>query len=239
MEHEVRNHALKAVKIMNNKQMGFLHKVQEIAIEIGIIVFAITLSIWMHDRSEHAHQQEQVKSFLLGLKQDLKKDIVEMELDRNSYVSQGKFFQYLSGSSPSFKPDQDTIKRYSALLFNTTYLISHNGRYEGFKSSGKLGDIEDEKLQNAITDLYQDAIPEIEASTNLYIKYKELLFAYLSKNVQQVGTNQSNAVEVLSKDEAKNIYLFLRSTGEVVSRYEQGIKQAEKIVKDIDSLYQK
>jgi hypothetical protein len=44
-----------------------------------IIIFAVTISIWFHNLSEHKHQQEEVKQFLEGLKSDLTRDIKEMK----------------------------------------------------------------------------------------------------------------------------------------------------------------
>jgi hypothetical protein len=50
---------------MKNSKYTFNEKIKEIAIEIFIIVFAITLSISLHSWSEKRHQQEEVKEFLL------------------------------------------------------------------------------------------------------------------------------------------------------------------------------
>jgi hypothetical protein len=46
-------------------------------------------------------------------------------------------------------------------FFNLTGLIPNNGRLEGFKSSGKIGNTKDKVLQNNIMDLYQEDIPSL------------------------------------------------------------------------------
>ena len=58
MENEIKDHAVKAYKTIKNPNLKFWHKVGEIGIEVGIIVFAVTLSIWVHDRSEYNHEQK-------------------------------------------------------------------------------------------------------------------------------------------------------------------------------------
>ncbi|MBC7525013.1 MAG: hypothetical protein H7239_11315 [Flavobacterium sp.] len=59
---------------MDSKTHTFIEKLTEISIEIFIIVFAVSLSIWLHSWSEHNHQQNEVKKFLVDLKSDLIRD---------------------------------------------------------------------------------------------------------------------------------------------------------------------
>jgi len=61
----------------------FIEKVKDILIEICIIVFAVSLSIWLHSWSEHRHEQKEVSEFLDGLKGDLNKDIILLEKNKN------------------------------------------------------------------------------------------------------------------------------------------------------------
>ena len=59
-EEEVAKHTKKIYSIWNSKEHSFLHKLQEFFLEILIIVFAVTLSIWFHSWSEHKHEQKEV-----------------------------------------------------------------------------------------------------------------------------------------------------------------------------------
>ncbi|MEO6547678.1 MAG: hypothetical protein ABIN94_06745 [Ferruginibacter sp.] len=87
-EQEVIKHTKKIFSVWRSKDHGWWHKAKEFIIEIAIIVFAISLSGWFHNRSEHQHQQQDVKEFLSGLKKDLTSDIAEMTADRESYFMQ-------------------------------------------------------------------------------------------------------------------------------------------------------
>ena len=72
---EVTKHTKKIYDTLKNKKYTLGEKVKETIIEILIIVFAVTLSIWLHSWSEHRHEQKEVREFLRGLKDDLTKDI--------------------------------------------------------------------------------------------------------------------------------------------------------------------
>ena len=63
MQDEVSKHTKKIFKTMSNKKYSMPEKLKEISIEILIIVFAVTLSIKLHEWSEHRHQQKEVKEF--------------------------------------------------------------------------------------------------------------------------------------------------------------------------------
>lgn len=237
MENEIKDHAVKAYKTLKNPRLKFWQKAGEISIEIGIIVFAVTLSIWVHDVSDHNHEQKDVKVFLLGLKKDLSGDLVQLQVDRASYLGQGAAFNYIATPSPNFKLSMDSIKKHQDYLSNITSFVPNNGRYEGFKSSGKLGNIEDDSLQNNIVKLYQDIVPAILASTNSYIQRKQYLFEYFYKNLKRNKDGSYNMLGALSSDEAFNISSTLTYTTEITDRYENAIKKSKEIIKEINADY--
>ena len=236
-EQEVVKHTKKIFSIWSDKENGFLHKLKEFLLEIFIIVFAITLSIWFHNRGEHAHQQKNVKQFLIGLKSDLKNDIVEMESDRQSYIDQKNAFQYISGIKMNQQPNGDTIIKYSNWIFNTTALNPNNGRFEGFKASGKIGDIENDSLQNDIMDLYQEDIVSLLTSTDSYIGIKRKFFDYINQNRKRLTDSTSNLYIILVQDEGQNFAMSLRSANQIIIRYTRCIEKMRKIIEEINEEY--
>jgi hypothetical protein len=231
MDHEIMTHTKKAYKLSKDKSLSFWKKISEIAIEIGIIVFAVTFSIWLHDRSEHKHEQAQVKQFLAGLKTDLQDDIKEMRGDSASYRRYEKAFRFFSSAGTPL--NHDSVSIYSPYLFNTTGLIPNNGRYEGFKASGKLINIEDAGLQNNIADFYQEIIPSLLISTTSYTSRKEMLYAYYLENVHN-DARGNNIEQMLVSDKARNIFSSLSFVNEAVDRYSLAIQKAEQIINGID-----
>jgi len=94
-EQELIQHTKKIFGIWKTKS-SVLHKLSELLSEILIIVFAVTISIYFHDRSELRHQRHNTKEFLLGLKQDLTTDIEEMQQDKTSFSVSKNAFRYIS-----------------------------------------------------------------------------------------------------------------------------------------------
>ena len=236
-EQEVLKHTRKVYKIWSSKEYSFWYKLKEFFIEIFIIVFAVTISVWLHNWNEYNHRQNDTKKFLTGLKADLFNDIKEMESDKVAYREQQKTFQFITRLKRHEVLNRDSLKKYSNWIFNTSALNTNNGRFEGFRSSGKIGNIESQDLQNDIMDLYTENIPSLLVSTNGYIRRKELLEEYIIKNRSRLTDTTSNLHIILSTDEAQNICNTLSYTTEVISRYDICINKAKKIIEIIGKEY--
>ena len=90
-----------------------------------------------------------------------------MNEDIKSYRGSEKTFSYILSIKKGQIANQDSINKHSNYFNNTTGLIANKGRFEGFKSSGKLGHIENEQLQNDILDLYEEDIPSLVTNTDI------------------------------------------------------------------------
>jgi protein associated with RNAse G/E len=236
-EQEVIKHTRKIYKSWFNREHSIWHKLSDLLVEIIIIVFAVSISIWFHNRSEHAHEQEEVKAFMMGLKSDLIQDIKEMQTDMESYREQGRIYEYLSSLKRNETPNKDTLKKYKVYIFNTTELSPNNGRFEGFKSSGKIGSIENKELQNDIMDLYQENIPALLASSQGYINIKTNLLYYVFNNQKRITDSTTNYIEVLKNDLVYSYSTILMRPSEVLERYNSCIQLMQKIIKEIDKEY--
>ncbi len=235
-EQEIIKHTKKLFGIWKTEN-SFLHKLAEFITEIFIIVFAITLSIYFHDRSELKHQQHETKEFLLGLREDLKTDIKEMKDDKSSYQLNGMIFNYITGRKLTGQLSADTIDKYSNWIFNITGLIPNSGRFEGFKSAGKIGTIENKELQNYIMDLYQEDIPSLISTTNTYTLKKEKLFEWINLTRKRTTDTTDNLLTVLSSDVAYNICKTLTFVQQILDRYDVCINKIKPIIADIDKEY--
>ena len=236
-EQEVVKHTKKIYKIWNDKEKNFWHKAKEFLIEILIIVFAVSLSIWLHDKSEHNSQQKEVKEFLLGLREDLLSDITEMTGDKNAYIDQGKAFAYITSVKVDGTLNPDSLQKHRNAMTNVTRLQQNNGRIEGFKASGKIGNIEDKSLQNDIMDLYQESIPSLLSSTDAYIRWKNQFFDYGIKYKKRLSNSTTNEATILLTDEAQNLCGFLANPSEIIARYDLCIKKMKDIVRAIERKY--
>lgn len=237
-EDEIIKHTKKIYKIWDNPENSIWHKIKDFLAEIFIIVFAVTISIWFHNWSEHRQQQNDTRQFLIGLKKDLENDIHEMESDKVSYENQQKAFQFITRLRINEILNRDSLKNYTNWIFNSASLNPHNARFEGFKSSGKIGTIENVELQNEIMDLYTESIPYLLVNTQNYISRKELLTQYIYRNRIKLSDTTSNLNVILSKDEAQNICSTLNLTTEVITRYNACINKAARIVEHINKEYE-
>lgn len=232
-ELEVVKATKKIVKVTKSKEHGTGHKIKEIAAEIAVIVFAVSLSIAFHSWSESRHEQHEVKEFLNGLRQDLKKDIVGMKSDIVSYHHQKKAFNYFAEIPKGEVTSEDSLRAYSPYFFNSISLRRNAGRYEGFKSSGKISFIENDDLQNNILDLYEEYIPTISEQTDLYGKHKVRFAEYITENT--VDYPKGNLTEVLASDPIKNrSRIYLTSVDNIIINYKKSIHLMEEIIKQID-----
>lgn len=138
MQQEIIKHTKKIYAEMKNRKHSLKEKVKEVLSEILIIVFAVTLSIWLHSWSEERHQQKDAKIFLIGLKEDLQNDILNL---KNTKKLLNKTQQEVSLILHLTPKKIDSIKANRQQINSGTNFINtivNNGRYEGFKSSGKI-----------------------------------------------------------------------------------------------------
>lgn len=232
-ELEVAKSTKKIIETAKEKEKNLWHKVKEIALEIAIIIFAVTLSIAFHSWSENRHEQHQVHSFLKGVRIDLNKDIAEMKGDIEAYKNQKKAFNYLGSIPKSQLANTDSLQHYAPYFYNFTGYGGNTGRYEGFKSSGKIGFIENENLQNNILDLYEEKIPLLSISTEFYKTQKLKFSEYITENTIDYPTG--NLTKVMASNPIKNrSQIYLASVNQIIANYENCISQMKEIVKEID-----
>ncbi|RYG33308.1 MAG: hypothetical protein EOO01_33365 [Chitinophagaceae bacterium] len=236
-DQEVIKHTKKIYKIWNSNEHSLWQKVKEFLMEILIIVFAVSLSIWLHGRSEQSHQEQEVKAFLQGIEQDLQSDITEMTEDRSMYVMSQKAYRYIRTLGRNEAASRDSINFYSRFLFNQTGLIPNDGRFEGFKSSGKIGSIENLELQNEIMNLYQEEIPSLVVYTNFYSAQKAAIALYFDQHLTRTSDSTNNMLELFSKDEAFNKAEDLTQVRSIVSQYDKCIATMKRIIALIKKEY--
>jgi hypothetical protein len=171
MIDEVTKHSRRIYKTLKSSRKTFFEKFKEVFIEVFIIVFSVTLSIGLHNWSQHRHQQKEAIEFLVDLKDDLNKDIENLSNKKAQMSETIKQYSFLKNI---------TVERIDSLLNNNikieteiTYVIrkTNNGNYEGFKSSGKIGYIENKELKKMILEYYQESMPAID-ETEKYINLR-------------------------------------------------------------------
>jgi len=232
-EHDIAKHTRALVNVI--KSPGHLkHKIGDIILEICIIVFAITLSLFVERYREHQNEEKLEHSFLTNLVKDMKTDITQLKDDSTVYEKMRKNFDYLKQAYNGKKLNQDSALRAANSLYNSVDFISSNSRYEALKSSGKLDVIENNNLQLNIVNYYQQTLPSLLASTLAFSNFKFKLGEYTDYHFVIKG-KETNIQELM---ESPVYYNFLNKDGfikEIISRYHLTIMQSKSIIKEIES----
>jgi hypothetical protein len=236
-DQEVIKHTKKVYKVWMDRDHSFGAKLKEFGIEVFIIVFAVSLSIWFHDLSEHRHQQRDVRDFLIGIRGDLINDTLAINQGKARFLGYADAYTYLSRLKMAEPVSKDSFARYQPAVFDITAIIAHDGRFEGFKSSGKIGTIEDDALQNDIVDLYQDDLNALKADIDFYNIRKEGLFDYILKNNVRVTDSTSNIRELFKKDECRNLCWALSNVNDVSQQSDVCLNRMRSIIREINKLY--
>jgi hypothetical protein len=226
MQDELTKHGLKIYKTMEDRKHSFGEKVKEILIEIFIIVFAVTLSIYLHSWSESRHEQKEVKEFLHGLKGDLAADIRQIQENRRLIDHVNNNFnrarQLKKGELP------DSLLNH---LFYYNLITTHpnTARYEGFKSSSKLGHIEEDSLRQNILMYYQQLLPDLI--------YNEGFVNNLEQQMLDFELDKANLPvnDFLDMPKTRGLLqLTTNNMGNSLDRYDTAIGKARVIIKQID-----
>ena len=229
-EEEVIKHTKKIYKVWNSKEHSFWHKTKDFLIEIFIIVFAVTLSIWLHSWSEHRHQQEEVSVFLGNLKIDLQNDIENIDIEKEAYQKSNIGYEkILALTTLQLDSIYKSKNKVNFPIYSHGQIMSI-GNYEGFKSSGKIGYIEDEKLKQKILNYYQISVPAINEVDRMY---NDFLFKCFDKMIENADKSEE---KLYSDPKFKKTVEFLVKLGNNNIRvYDINTKpQAIELIKEIE-----
>jgi hypothetical protein len=235
-EQEIINHTKKAFTIWGSREHSLWEKLKEFLTEIFIIVFAITLSIWFHNWSEHRAEQNQVKVFLLGLKRDIQADIA----DTKEIVSDYKYFDtaytFLSNLKADKQPNKDSLHSFVSTLTTNSFLRPHKSRFDGFISSGKMLTIESDSLVSNILLYYQEAIPAIKSSEGGWLSIQAKLLDYVFENIKDTDTDM-DYWHILATAKGRHLSKNLIPWQQLFSRYGEFTRLGQTIIEQIDAEY--
>jgi hypothetical protein len=230
MQDEVTKHTRKIYRAWKNPQGGVAEKIRDVLVEIAIIVFAVSLSIWLHSWSEHRHEQKEVTEFLTGLKKDLEQDIRLLERNTNIISRIRDNYQRL-GTLASAAPDPYADSLINHFEVDLLVMRPNIGRYEGFKSSGKIGTIENDSLKENILIYYQQTLPDLV--------YGENFVNTVQLKIQELGIEKPDHVSLLAFARSTKIQSMLNLGSQNfsvnINGYGKAIREARKIIADIDA----
>jgi hypothetical protein len=231
MEQEILKHTRKIFSISKKSDQSFFRKAKEIVIEIFIIVFAVTFSIWLHGVTEHKKEQKEVRTFLTNIRTDLIKDLIWLKADAETYKKANEEYEKILQLTNSKIDSMNRSNSYN-MNFPVNILLNKisNANYEGFKSNGKIGNIENDELRMAILGYYQQDAPATIETNSLYNQY-------LLKTIDALNEHSGKTEDdfyLSPQFKAKIEYLVMLGKMVIKSYEENTIKHATEIVKKID-----
>ena len=235
-EDEIRKHTKVVYKTLRDPEKGWKHKLQDILLEIVIIVFAVTVSIWLHNWSESIKDRKAEKVFLTGLKGDLQADLSEMKSDRDGLTRMLNGVRYFEKVGAGMELNKDSLNSYVWVFFSQTQINPRISRFEALKGSGKLDIIENKKLQYNIIDLYQKDflfIFRVNEYFNRLITDRLDPFVQETMELDEKGSAK-NAQEMLRKSKMRILMFQAETVKNSIKAYSRGIDKANEIVKQID-----
>ena len=235
-DQEIIKHTKNVVHIAGDKQSTFWHKLKDFVLEIVIIVFAVSLSIWFHNWSEHRNEQKVTKTFLLGLKNDIREDTAETKAILEDYKQFTIVYTFLSSLDPTRAPDMDSLKMAVSYITTNSFLRPHKSRFNGFVSAGKIMTIENDTLTQEILTYYEEVLPALGSSENGWTSENDLLNNYLADHVTDFQ-NVMSEYQVLATPKVRHITQQLIPWPQLLERYQAVVVEGGKIIKTIEQMY--
>lgn len=239
-EQEVIKHVKSAVAIAKDKTKKWQTKVLDILLEIGIIVFAVSLSIWLHNWSESSKDRAEERDFLTGLKGDLQADIMEMKNDSSAYRHEQKVIAYFKRIGAGEAINNDSMALYRGPLFDDAQIYPRNSRFEALKGSGRMNIIQNKQLLLDITALYSKDFPEIQRR-NEYVNSmrQHFLTPYVDSHLNlDASGRETNWQDLLRMSPMRLMVADQATISNNILVYGIGIQKCENIIGEIDQQLQ-
>ncbi len=236
-EDEIRKHTKAAFKVLKNPEANWKHKLKEVLIEVLIIVFAVSISIWFHNWSDKVQEHHEEKEFLTGFKKDLYSDIADIKSSDDFYKGALMGWEYFAKVGAGDTLSKDSLVKYDNIFLSTTILEVRLSRYEGLKSSGKLGIIQNKDLLNNIIELNETVLTRIQLLNNSYSSFIDKMSTFIQQNAQfDKHANITNAQNLLRNNQMRFSLAICQSNlfQNIIPAHDDGIKKCKEIIREID-----
>ena len=168
-EEKIIKHTEAAVHLITNKEKPWRKKILELAEEIAIIIFAVSITLALHNWNDWRNERKMEKDFLTGIRGDLKNEAQNLDYAVIGLNKTAQYYDTVWQQIASKKVDAAYVDTNSGQLLNTIYFRFDNGRFESFKSSGYLRLIENQTLLTHLTNLYTTEMPfQVNADDYIY-----------------------------------------------------------------------
>ena len=223
-EEKVIQHSANALHVLQDKEKGWGKKIKEFLAEILIIVFAVSITLVLHNWNDERHERRMEREFLVGIKNDLDSGIVDMQDGLTWYQTTIDYYVNVRQQLTTHQYNPAYIDSNSWALGNTLYFDFDRGRFEAFKSSGYLRLIENQTLLKHLMTLYTITIPfQIEADHMIYDDRRRYYDEHIGPKATFILSNSKDQRILASKltDDPNFRYYIFDYSAYLVERKEQ------------------
>jgi hypothetical protein len=207
-EEKIIQHSQNAVRLLKSKSISIKKKILGFLEEIVIIIVAVSLTLAFHNWNDRRNEREIADNFLAGIKQDLLKDAGDIRGGVKEYEPTVDYYDSAWQQINNHKIDTAGLDAASGALINTSYLVYDDSRFEGFKSSGYLRLIRNEKLLKDLMQAYSTDMPFEKAMDNqIFQKRSNDFDRYIGTKVP-IDSSGKIHVSTLLNDPAVRYHIF-------------------------------
>jgi hypothetical protein len=231
-EEKLIQHSANALHVLQDKQKGWGKKVREFFVEILIIVFAVSITLVLHNWNDGLHERRLEREFLQGIKRDLDSGAVYLQQDIASFQSAVDYYGNVRQQLTRHQFNAAFLDSNSNLLGHTNYFAFDMGRFEAFKSSGYLRLIENQTLLKHLMTVYTITIPfQMEADHLVFDNRRRYFDEYIGPRATFLLTGPRDNRFMASKlvDDPYFRYYILDYSNYLLERKTQKQKLAGKM----------
>jgi len=231
-EEKVIQHAGKALHALQDKEKGWTKKLKEFAVEVLIIVFAVSITLLFHNWNDERHERRLEREFLAGIKMDLDSGAVELQSGLASFQSNFDYYRTIRRQFLTHQYNMAYLDSNSWELLNTLYFTFDMGRFEAFKSSGYLRLVENQTLLKHLMTLYTVSIPfQMEADRGVYSNRKQYFDEHIGPRATLFrGSFDNDGIQVSKLvDDPTFRYFIVEASSLIEERKNQKLDLAKKM----------
>src|ERR1700761_8991545 len=234
-EEKIIKHTENAAKALLKKG-NWLHKLKEFLFEIFIIVIAVSITLWFHNWNDQLHERRLAKDFLIGIREDLKQTVAEMDTNRVRYQHTLDYYNTIWPQMQANKVDKHYMDSLSGNLTNMIGFAFDNSRYESFKSAGNLRLIEDRPLLQDLTRMYTVTLPDrMESDRIIFEERRRQYITYIGTKTP-VSPDGRSQISGFVKDPAVRFQIMWQGAllNEMKRQKLLLVGQIRKLINEID-----
>ncbi len=229
-------HSEAAVDVARDRTKTWKQKLQEILLEIGIIIFAVSVSIGLHNWADSRKDRREEREFLAGLKTDLLADMEEMKNDRAGYENNLHGIRYFEAVGRGAPFSKDSLAKFQQVIFGYIQINPRISRFEALKGSGRLDIIRNKELLIDITDLYQKDFAQIVLVNNFFNNNRNAtLTPYIASHLQLDSSGKGVNWPDMLRSSQMRIYVFQgEGAASCILAYSKAIEKCQLVIRQID-----